>query len=103
MDFAGLTTVSLIYVSEIAHPKLRPMLLSFNSVFVSFGILLTSLLGLFFDWRSIAVIYACLTILSFLLLLFVPESPYWLIAFKRNRTEEAETALRWIYKSNKVH
>ncbi|XP_055316513.1 facilitated trehalose transporter Tret1-like isoform X2 [Sitodiplosis mosellana] len=98
---AGLTTVSLIYVSEISHPKLRPMLLGFNSVFVSLGILLTTLLGQFFNWHTIAAIFSGATILTFILMFCIPESPYWLAAFHKNRNDDVETTLRWIYKSNK--
>lgn len=101
--FLGLTTVSLIYVSEIAHPKLRPMLLSFNSVFVSFGILLTSVFGLFFDWNRIAGIFIGVTVCTFLLTFCLPESPYWLAAFQKNRNDDVESALRWIYRSSKVN
>lgn len=100
---AGFTAVSMIYVSEIAHPKFRPMLLSFNSVFVSFGILLTSVCGLFFDWRTIAIINGGASILSFLLILFIPESFYWLIYFKKNRSDEAEIAIGRIYRSKMVN
>lgn len=100
--FTGLTTVSLIYVSEIAHPTLRPMLLGFNSVFVSLGILLVSVLGQFFIWYSIAAIFSGITILTFILMLCIPESPQWLAAFRKHRSIDIEHALRWIYKSNKV-
>lgn len=100
---AGFTTVSLIYVCEIAHPTFRPMLLSFNSVFVSLGILLTSVCGLFFDWRTIAVINAAASVISFLLILFVPESYHWLLHFKAERTAEAERAIARIYKSKMVN
>jgi facilitated trehalose transporter len=98
----GLTSVSLIYVSEIAHPKLRPMLLSFNSVFVSLGILLTYILGIYFSWRTIALIYSYTTLISFILILIVPESPYWYLAFRTGQVDKAEQSIRWIYRNSKV-
>lgn len=99
----GFTTVSLIYVSEIAHPLVRPMLLNFNSVFVSFGILLTSSLAMLYDWRTIAAIYGGLSILSFVgILLTVPESPYWLIAFKPNRHNLVYKTMKRLYKNSEV-
>lgn len=78
------------------------MLLGFNSVFVSFGILLTSLFGQFFDWHTIAAIFSGVTVFSFITMFFIPESPYWLAAFQTNRQNDIETALQWIYKSKKV-
>lgn len=99
---AGFTTVSLIYVAEIAHPQYRPMLLSFNSVFVSFGILLTSVCGLFFDWRTIAVVNGAASVLSFLIILLIPESFLWLLHFKSGRSLEAEKAISRIYTSKVV-
>lgn len=80
------------------------MLLGLNSVFVSLGILLTSLVGQFFDWRTMAAIFSGTTVISFVSMLCIPESPYWLIAFKPNRKNdnEVDVALRWIYKSTKV-
>jgi Sugar (and other) transporter len=63
---AGLTTVALVYVSEISSPKYRGMLLCLNSVAVSLGILVTYLLNIYLGWRTIGLVYAALSALSLL-------------------------------------
>ncbi|CAG9854458.1 unnamed protein product [Phyllotreta striolata] len=99
----GLSTVSLVYVSEISHPKLRSMLLSLNSVFVTFGILLTCLLGLWFTWRTMSFIFIIMTVFCSIAIWFIPESPYWLIVFKDDYRATTKS-LSWIYgKNNLLH
>lgn len=98
----GLSTVSIIYVSEIADPSLRAGLLCLNSVFVSLGILLTCVLGMFYEWRAIAGIFAALTAMTLALLVQVPESPRWLCTFRPDEAERMRRALKWIYRRKKV-
>lgn len=105
-------------MSEITHPKIRPVLLCLNSVYVSLGILLTCVLGMFFGWRAIAGIYAAITvshsanetfeivnlfrishkIVSGMLMFVLPESPRWLFIFRPNNFERTNKSLRWIYR-----
>lgn len=122
----GFSTVAIVYVSEISHPSLRPMLLAFNSIFVSFGILLTSLLGkscdskshvvlaltngmcpvnilgLFLECQGIAFLFCGLSFLTMFLCLFIPESPWWLRKFQPKEEADAKAALAWIYRDSKV-
>nr|XP_012217503.1 PREDICTED: facilitated trehalose transporter Tret1-like isoform X3 [Linepithema humile] len=85
---AGLTTVNLVYISELTHPQVRPMLLCLNSVFVSLGILITCCLAVLLDWRKMAIIFFTLEFCIFFALFFVPESPYWLICFRNSMFDE---------------
>ncbi|KAL0099257.1 hypothetical protein PUN28_020082 [Cardiocondyla obscurior] len=87
---AGLTTVGLVYISEITHPQIRPMLLCLNSVFVSLGILITCCLAVLLDWRQMNIIFFALECCIFLLLFFVPESPYWLVCFQNGMLNEKQ-------------
>ncbi|KAL6267053.1 hypothetical protein P5V15_000129 [Pogonomyrmex californicus] len=85
---AGLTTAGVVYISELTHPQVRPMLLCLNSVFVSFGILITYCLAIMLDWRKMAIIFLALECCIFFTLYFVPESPYWLVYFKNGIFDE---------------
>jgi facilitated trehalose transporter len=98
----GLTTVGLVYVSEISHKQMRPVLMCFNSVFVAFGILLTYAAGALFEYRTVAYIFCGLSVLTWLAFFLVPESPYWLAAFGEKDREAARTSLSWLYRKKLV-
>ncbi|XP_066599775.1 facilitated trehalose transporter Tret1-like isoform X2 [Prorops nasuta] len=105
---AGLTTVGLVYVSEITHPQIRSMLLCLNSVFVSMGILLPCCFTIFFDWKQMAYIFLVLELIIFSSLFTIPESPYWLLCFKNgfmynNKISKAEYSLKWLNKRKEIY
>lgn len=92
----GLSTVALIYVSEVSNPKIRPMLLCLNSVFVSTGILLTCVLAQWFTWRQMTIWFGVLAVLSCVALWLLPESPHWLASYKHKKRESVLAAVRWL-------
>ena len=102
----GLSTVGLVYISEIAHPQVRPMLLCCNSIFVSLGILITYCFGVWLNWNQMAIVFLALNICIFFILFLVPESPYWLMCFKNDKLNEqkneVESVLRRLNKSKHV-
>ncbi|GMH04162.1 hypothetical protein Nepgr_006001 [Nepenthes gracilis] len=81
-----------VYIAEVAPQNLRGALGSVNQLSVTVGIMLAYLLGLFVEWRVLAVlgILPCTILIPGLF--FIPESPRWLA--KMGMTEEFETSLQ---------
>ncbi|XP_025205967.1 facilitated trehalose transporter Tret1-like [Melanaphis sacchari] len=82
------------YVGEITEPRLRGSLGSLGSAAMRIGSLLMYILGLFFDWRTSALISTFCPITCICFVIFIPESPIWLIA--KGRNEKAEEAICWL-------
>ncbi|KAB5569872.1 hypothetical protein DKX38_003665 [Salix brachista] len=90
-----------VYIAEIAPQNLRGALGSVNQLSVTIGILLAYLLGLFVEWRILAVlgILPCTILIPGLF--FIPESPRWLFLAasspnqaKMGMTEDFESSLQ---------
>ncbi|KAF5736031.1 sugar transporter ERD6-like 6 [Tripterygium wilfordii] len=81
-----------VYIAEIAPQNMRGALGSVNQLSVTIGIMLSYLLGLFVNWRVLAVlgILPCTILIPGLF--FIPESPRWLA--KMGLTEDFETSLQ---------
>ncbi|GMH23385.1 hypothetical protein Nepgr_025228 [Nepenthes gracilis] len=81
-----------MYIAEIAPQNLRGSLGSVNQLSVTIGTMLAYLLGLFVQWRALAVlgILPCTILIPGLF--FIPESPRWLA--KMSMMDEFETSLQ---------
>ncbi|TKY55824.1 Sugar transporter ERD6 6 [Spatholobus suberectus] len=81
-----------VYIAEIAPQDMRGGLGSVNQLSVTIGILLAYVLGLFVNWRVLAIlgILPCTVLIPGLF--FIPESPRWLA--KMGMTDEFETSLQ---------
>ncbi|KAL4143638.1 hypothetical protein QTP88_005950 [Uroleucon formosanum] len=82
------------YVGEISEPRLRGSLGSLASTAMRVGTLLMYILGLFFDWRTVALYSAFCPIICICFVIFIPESPIWLIA--KGRNDKAKKAMCWL-------
>ncbi|KAK3224126.1 hypothetical protein Dsin_011151 [Dipteronia sinensis] len=81
-----------VYIAEIAPQNMRGSLGSVNQLSVTIGIMLAYLLGLFVNWRVLAIlgVFPCTLLIPGLF--FIPESPRWLA--KMGMTEEFEASLQ---------
>ncbi|KAJ8680406.1 hypothetical protein QAD02_016193 [Eretmocerus hayati] len=94
----GLSTGSLVYVSEITHPWIRSVLLSFHSVFPGLGGLITNCLGAWLTWKEMTFVYFAVTLGVFFMLLFIPESPHWFMYFSDEGLQERESRVASVLK-----
>jgi len=83
-----------VLVSEVVHPSVRGSLGIFPSMMLSVGFFAAYLTGyLFTSWRTICWIMSTVSIVIFVSMYLVKESPYWLI--QNGRKVEALDSLVW--------
>lgn len=96
-----MTTVGIVYVSEISHASYKQLLLSLNSVFFSGGVLLSTTL-IYLPWYVVNFTFIAFTVVNAVLIaVYMPESPVWLLKFKGSEyVGKAEAAVKQIYPRN---
>src|SRR6266513_5496719 len=88
------STLSPLYIAEISPARKRGLLVSLNQLAIVSGILLSYSVNYLLtsagpaNWRWMFAAAALPSVLFFLTLLFIPESPRWLM--QKSRAQEAE-------------
>ncbi|NP_997963.1 solute carrier family 2, facilitated glucose transporter member 8 [Danio rerio] len=92
---SGVTSLVVpLYISEMAHERVRGTLGSCVQLMVVIGIMGAYVTGLFLDWRWLAVASSIPPTLMLLSMCFMPETPRFLLCQGKRR--EAEDALRFL-------
>ncbi|WP_273277117.1 sugar porter family MFS transporter [Maribacter polysiphoniae] len=101
IGIGGAILIAPIYIAEIAPPKLRGSLVSFNQLNIVIGISVAYFSNYFLvnlegeSWRWMLGVEAIPALIYFLALWTVPRSPRWLI-LKLNKVELAQKTLQKI-------
>ncbi|XP_072933464.1 facilitated trehalose transporter Tret1-like [Epargyreus clarus] len=78
---------SVTYVGEVSEPSIRGILTTLTNSFTSTGMFLAYLLGTVLPWRQAALVSLTVPVATMVLVLFVPETPIWLLS--KGRQKEA--------------
>ncbi|SPP73539.1 facilitated trehalose transporter Tret1-like [Drosophila guanche] len=91
----GLATMVLpVYLGETLHPQVRGSLGLMPTLLGNGGLLLCYAFGSFLNWYLLAFAGAVFCIPFIILMLFVPETPRYLLS--RGKTEQAQKSLAWL-------
>ena len=82
-----------IYISETAHPNIRGSLVTLDAFVLATGYLSTWIISYFLTWRMTAYLLTIPPIILIILLLPLPETPYWLI--ENNNFKKAKESLQF--------
>nr|XP_018910589.1 PREDICTED: facilitated trehalose transporter Tret1-like [Bemisia tabaci] len=82
------------YIGEIGEPRMRGTLSTISTSCCIIGVSLMYLLGYLFEWKTVALISSSCSVITFLMMTQLPESPTWLIV--RGRLDEARKSLCWL-------
>jgi len=93
--------VGPIFISETTEADIRGTLGSLCQLMVTFGIFVSYLVGTFVSWHWLALITAFVPIILTILVLFVPESPRYLLS--KGKSKQAREALRWLRGAESTH
>ncbi|XP_040566598.1 facilitated trehalose transporter Tret1 isoform X2 [Lepeophtheirus salmonis] len=90
-----ISTVSQMYLVEIADSNNRGQFGALGAVFVSVGITKVYILGALLNWRTVCLICGVQPVLYILVLLFyLPETPLYLAS--KDKFQKTEKVLKWL-------
>ncbi|XP_025834259.1 facilitated trehalose transporter Tret1 [Agrilus planipennis] len=95
---AGMSTASYAYVAEISLPEHRGPLQALGPISASFGIFVTYTLGYLLNWHLVAFISVSFCIITFISIIFIPESPAYLC--RKGQREQSLSALTWLRRNS---
>ena len=89
-----MSSVTQVYLVEVADSERRGLFGASGALSVSVGITLVYCLGALFNWKIVCVICALFPLVTFIAMIFLPETPPWLVV--NGKKDEAERVLRWL-------
>jgi len=97
----GLVTTSCpTYIAEISSPKIRGVLGSMFQLFVTVGVLWTSVMGAAVTWRWLSVSVLIFDVLWVILVVVIPNSPTYLLS--KHQFEGARAALQKLRGTDRI-